>query len=414
VTELEQACRSFASPFEAFRDDFLDTVAVAHARQVVERYLDRFGRFLHRHGAGLVEALHQWLGAQADFQDVWDLSFGRLRATLDARAPRGVIRSAAAAALRLAERGTTGDWEVRLPIPARLRIGRFVLPPSNRVRVAAERLALRIRLGHGDGAKNLTLPLPIHAGTCLEGVESLATAGAEGARLVILREQALETGELPGIRGRVASSDSVVGPLDATLRLIGRHAPRYLEWIERVTRHVLPLRDVGPNLTSSSAAWRPGVLYLTNRADPAALAEMLVHEGTHQYMYVLRLLGPFDDGSDRRRYHSPVTGRMRSLERMVLAYHAIANIVLFYRSCPAASPLRPGESERSFVRSLAAYERALVTNPALTPIGRALSEPLYERLHASDAVTASRRPGTARRGAPGSCRSTTSRLPTAR
>jgi HEXXH motif-containing protein len=99
-------------------------------------------------------------------------------------------------------------------------------------------------------------------------------------------------------------------------------------------------------------------------------------------MYVLNRLGPLDDGSDPNLYYSPVSRRMRPLGVIVLAYHAVANITLFCRSCPSGSRLRPRETEDSFVEALAAYEEILVRSRAVNAVGQALWQPLYERLHA--------------------------------
>jgi len=197
---------------------------------------------------------------------------------------------------------------------------------------------------------------------------------------------------------------------------VGKHSPQYLRWIQRLVRQILPLHD-GPGMTTSSTAeWRPGVLYLANRLDPSALAEMLLHEGSHQYMYVLRRLGSLDDGSDPSLYYSPLSRQMRPLATIVLAYHAVGNILLFCRDCPSSSRLRPRRVEKDYSEALAAYEGVLRGSRALTRLGAALWEPISERLRdvTAASVNAARRSRRARKGAPESCRSTTSRRTTRR
>ena len=170
-----------------------------------------------------------------------------------------------------------------------------------------------------------------------------------------------------------------------------------------MVRQVLPLRDGAGLTTSSTAYWRPGVLYCANRPDPAALAEMLLHEGTHQYMYVLRRLGSLDDGSDTALYHSPLSGQSRPIGTIVLAYHAAANITLFCRACPPESRLQPRRIESEYSEAISAYERILRRSRFVTPLGAALWEPLFERLRdeARPRVNAGRRPGKAPRYALG-------------
>jgi HEXXH motif-containing protein len=78
--------------------------------------------------------------------------------------------------------------------------------------------------------------------------------------------------------------------------------------------------------------------------------------------------------------------RDRPLDRILVAYHAFANMLLFYRTV-----LRSGladdpycvEMETRLSRELEHLERPLRGNPALTPTGVDLSEPLMEQLRAS-------------------------------
>lgn len=418
MSELEAAYRGFSSPLEPFNTAFLNAVTVGHARQVTRRFLDRFAPRIEKRSDGLVAALKEWTSGDSTFEDVWDPAFGRLRAALESSGPSRVTDRAVSAVLRLHERGRTGEWEARLDCAGPIRIGRFVLPAADRLRVRADGRRLQMVLGRGARSRSLTLPQSTETAEGIRGVEVLATTKAADSRIIVLRRRALDASEFSEDLPRVdRSPDSIVGPLDAALRLIARHSPAYLAWIRRVVRQVLPQADDPAMITSSSAAWRPGVLYSANRPDPAALVEMLIHEATHQYMYILRQLGPLDDGSDDALYHSPVRGTMRPLGAMVVAYHAVANVTLFCRACPPGSRLRPRETERSFAAALPAYEEVLRASRALTPIGRALWRPLETRLHsggAADRVSAAPGRGRARKAGSGNCRSRTSRRRTGR
>jgi HEXXH motif-containing protein len=412
VTDFAQACRGFASPHETFSEPFLQAATVVHAREVMGRFLDRFEAPLRRGSDGLVPTLERWLSAPATFDDVWDAAFGRLRLCLDGAPPAKALDAAADAALRIAERGGTSEWEARLREPKRRLLGRILLPPADRLAVAAGARRIALRISRGRRTRSLTLPQPIQldaAASC----DTLAATDVEGVQLQILRRDAWEDpleDVTPDDR-----PDSILPPLEQTLRLIFRHSPLYFDWIRRVVRRILPLQNDPKIMTSSTAAWRPGVLYSANRADPAVLAEMLLHEGSHQYMYVVRRLGPLDDGSDPKLYQSPMSGKLRPLGVVVLAYHALANIALFCRSCPARSPLRPRQMAGAVAETLAAYEDILVRSRAVTSIGRALWQPLHDRLRAGVggpiSAVPSRRTGP--KDASESCRSTSARRPRA-
>ncbi|HEX5707813.1 MAG TPA: HEXXH motif-containing putative peptide modification protein, partial [Pyrinomonadaceae bacterium] len=111
---------------------------------------------------------------------------------------------------------------------------------------------------------------------------------------------------------------------------------------------------------------------------------MLVHESSHLYLHLLCRLGPINDGTDKTLYYSPAVRRPRPLERILVAYHAFANMSLLYRLCMEVGIDDEGYcalNQEKTLPQLEQLEAPLLDNPALTPIGRALFEPLYRRLH---------------------------------
>src|SRR6185312_15271355 len=97
---------------------------------------------------------------------------------------------------------------------------------------------------------------------------------------------------------------------------------------------VVPIAG-GPTdgLCSGSSASEPGRCHMSVRAGQVKLAEMLVHEATHQYYYLVTRLGPVDDGTDSTLYYSPVKNCYRPLAYILIAYHAFANVLLFSQRC---------------------------------------------------------------------------------
>jgi HEXXH motif-containing protein len=416
VNDVVLAGRGFACPYEPFDEEFLAAITVVHTRELMRRFLGRFGEPLRARSDGLVPTLERWLSEDATFDDVWDTAFGRLRFCLHFPTQVDVVRAAATAALRIAERSGRADWEARFERPARILIGRNLLPAADRIGVTAGGGCIEMRVSRGGRTETVTLPRPMPSDASAATCDVLASTDVEGARFLILTKEAWEAGEFGEDAIADPDPDSILPHLETMLRLVARESPLYFDWIRRVVRRILPLPDDPRVMTSSTDPWRPGVLYSANRPNPAALAEMWIHEGSHQYMYVLTRLGPLEDGSDPNLYYSPVSRRMRPLGVIVLAYHAVANITLFCRSCPPGSRLRPRETEKTFVEALAAFEKILLRSQAVTAAGRALWEPLYERLHArgDGPISAARSPGKARKGAFGSYRNTTARRPTAR
>ncbi len=130
----------------------------------------------------------------------------------------------------------------------------------------------------------------------------------------------------------------------------------------------------------------PGIVLVSWSADPVEVAEMLVHESSHQYFHLLSRLGKVDDGSDEGEYFSPAVQRSRPLSRILIGYHAFANVLLFYRAL-----LRNGftddphcrATETRLCHDVELLELPLRDNPALTQIGRDLTQPLMEQVRES-------------------------------
>jgi HEXXH motif-containing protein len=127
----------------------------------------------------------------------------------------------------------------------------------------------------------------------------------------------------------------------------------------------------------------PGVITASTSFDPLSLAEILVHEASHQYFYLLEQLGPVEDGTDTNLYFSPVRNTERPLRAILLAYHAFANMLLFYRaagSSGAADARVCSSREKGIEKQVEGLRQTLRATPALTGYGRAIWEPLEARL----------------------------------
>jgi HEXXH motif-containing protein len=136
---------------------------------------------------------------------------------------------------------------------------------------------------------------------------------------------------------------------------------------------------------SSSTYFAPGVIGIGNHDHPLSLCDSLVHEASHQHFYIARRLGPVDDGTDTTEYINPIIGVPRPISKILLAYHAFANIALFCQEVHAreASEYLAARLER-IVQWLDVLDTALHTTRALTPIGEALWQPLHERIFRLD------------------------------
>jgi HEXXH motif-containing protein len=136
-------------------------------------------------------------------------------------------------------------------------------------------------------------------------------------------------------------------------------------------------------LQSCSSSHLPGTVEISFPSKLISIAEMFVHEASHQYFHIIRRLESVHDGSDSRLFHSPVKGRERPIDAILLAFHAFGNVVLFYRLCSEAGLDDGGYCAANTVRHLAELEimhSHLESSRALTEVGTLLWKPLAVKL----------------------------------
>lgn len=329
---------------------------------------------------GLVELLERW--ASAD-RDTYHAALGALESALDAACGLAdpVVAAARAAALACAH-GEVGTWSARFAAPTRLRWSTALTAASRTVEVEAYGDGVDIAVGAGQ---RTTLALVDGAVARGPGAEHLDACRMRDQALVLLAPWAHDT--LPfGLRvdGSVLPGPVLRDQLARALELLGSAAPHYLEWIDPVLQELIPVEG-GGMMRSGTYDAAPGLVHASFPCGPAALAEMLVHEASHQYYHLAERAGPVHDGSDGGLYWSPARRTERPLDRILLAYHAFANIMLFYEDCLIAGRDDRGycaHNKRQWWSELETLQRPLESARSLTPIGEALWRPLAERLAA--------------------------------
>jgi HEXXH motif-containing protein len=298
-------------------------------------------------------------------------------------APCDAVHIGAAAGLQLICGGMRGGFAATLDETAALRIDRWLMPAADALE--AEGDLHRVRLIFGSRAARRIVVRQRHAERWRgQGAEALPTVRLEHSRCVILPPEAwqpLDGGE-QFTPAALAPSESYVA-LRRAVALLQSNSPRYLGWVDRVLRGVMTCKGSENQLRSGSDFNLPGIVQVSFPASAAAHAEMLVHECSHLNYQILARLGEVDDGSDNALYFSPVKQMGRRIDRILLAYHAFANVMLFYRDCLAANIRDEGyceRNEKATMPQLKMLDEALQATRALTPLGRALYEPLAAAL----------------------------------
>jgi hypothetical protein len=386
----ELVYEGFACPQMGLNRALLETVVVDHGMQTLEAFLERHAARLDRRGSGLVPVLKAWLQRGAPYNAVWNFAFGDMHAALISEQPDEVDRCAAALAVRSHAFGLEGDWQFQLDIPASFIFDHWVLPVGDAVRVSANCNSVLVDVHTVDGWRQTAFHRGEDGWDSSEAT-SLPLFAYPGLGCTIVPIECLPA---PSPAQRLVKDLYDVGtPNDTNLllrtckeaaSLIAEFAGIYLAWVSEAIKDLIPLPPRPNVLHSASGNLAPGLVSVTNQPLRCALAEQLVHEATHQHFYILRRLGPLEDGTDETLYFSPFRNTGRPIFYILFAYHAFSNVLLFYRLARANG--LPGDepgasSEQKLEEDLQTVEKALGTTKALTALGHALWEPLHDLLN---------------------------------
>lgn len=316
---LEKECTGFSCPLESFNEPLAQTIAGEYARSVLTVFVDRFAPVLSKNG--LDDLFSRLLHADLPLDLAWSSELGNLYKATRSGDEVQALKYAAAFALMANANG--------------------VCLPS-----------------FGSGRRRLVL-LPQSA-----ALENGVFSSADDAAL------ALET-----------FSPALIEVLTQTLDLLEEHLPHYFDWVTRIIRRVVVLH-AGPNvLHSGSPEHQYGTIFISDNTRVLSVAEMLIHESSHQYLELLNKLGPTVDPNHTQLYYSPAKQCDRPLHRILLAYHAFANVMLFYRGVAECglTDARSAKFQSLLNDELRQLEQPLRENDAILPLGRALVEPLIAR-----------------------------------
>jgi HEXXH motif-containing protein len=376
----------FACPQEPGDPCVLDAVAVPHARTVASRLAGSIPD-----DGGLAPFIDAW-AAQSDaackFDDVWDIAFGRAHSALTAT-QGDKVSAAVRVGVRLIEMGMPGSWQAVGVGVGRLRLGKMLLPEAE-----------AIEASRSGTCADLTLKLPggNHVRATQKGRDDWQVDGAEPianfdagrvVRLLPRRAVSQDAEGFDGVSPIEAVDTAMESVFAAGARILAAHAPDTLDWVSRVLRDVVVcVPEAAFRAVSGSGEQAPGIIHVSYPLGRMDIAEILIHECAHQYFYLLERLGPLDDGSDSRLYWSPPIRRERPLSRILMAYHALANVRLFYEGFRVMGYESEAQDGPAYVaRNLSGLDAAIAeldvplrASAAFTCLGRALHEPLQKRI----------------------------------
>ena len=316
---LEKGYTGFSCPLEPFDESLAQTIAGEYARSVLSVFVERFAPLLSKNGLDVL--FSSLVNEDLPLELAWSSELGNLYKATKLGDEDHALKSAAAFALMSSAKGFVGEC-------------------------------------FGSGKRQLVL-LPRSA-----GLDGGAFYNADDAAA------ALET-----------FPPALIETLTRALDLLEEHLPHYFDWVVRIIRRVAVLHFERNVLYSGSHEHQYGTIFISDNSRVLSVAEMLIHEASHQYFELLNKLGPTVHPGHTQLYYSPVKQCDRPLHKIMLAYHAFANVMLFYRGINehGLADSHSAKFENVLNDELRQLEQPLLDNDAILPIGRALVDPLIER-----------------------------------
>ena len=153
-------------------------------------------------------------------------------------------------------------------------------------------------------------------------------------------------------------------------------------WLTSVTKVAIPLRwdgKPGPMFRSGSMVDIPGMVALDVFGGEVQILEALVHESAHHHLYIAETDAPLIAAGCQQRFHSPLRPEPRPLRGIMLAYHALAYICLFYEEATRSGLATPKGALSQLQSQLEDAESTLLANRhLLTPAGAEFLERTLE------------------------------------
>lgn len=378
--------RQFSLPVEPVQEAVFDTIAAAQGVSLVSWLIDFHHYAISRMSNGLIEYLRNWTKRSVSFDTVWDIAFGRAHLALK-EGRLNVADVATRVGIRVAEGCHVGRWTAAVD-PTPITAGRLLIQDVIHVDVdVRDGGSAVITLRCSDG-RSVLLKRASDGSWTGDETYHLRSVGYERGFLLLPRNALPNDTGSQAALGECRAVESVDQRMQAVfadgLAMLGERVPEYVPWVTRVVHGVVVCSIEEPfHLVSGSWEDIPGLIHISSPHIAIDIAEILVHEAAHQYFYMLQRVGPLDDGSDTTLYWSPPIRMKRPLSRILMAFHALVNVLQVYaavRAAGCADAPYIAANEPALREAIEALNRPLLRNPALTDLGRSLYEPLAELL----------------------------------
>ena len=383
---LAQGYTGFSCPLEQFDDSLAQMIAGEYARSILGVFVERFAQVFSK--SGLDDLFSSLLNADLPLDLAWSSELGNLYQATRLGDDDHALKAAAAFALMAGAKGFGGEWQLELSKPTKFFWDDWVLPGCDKLTVINSDANASIKLSLDSDQTQVSFVRTLDGWKCQTPARAvrLPSFGSGRRQLVLLpRSAAIDSGLFRDTDFAAAAletfSPALIENLTHALDLLEERLPHYFHWVVRIIRRVAVVHFERNVLHSGNHEHQYGTIHISDNSRVLSIAEMLIHEASHQYFELLNKLGPTVDPNHTELYYSPVKQCDRPLHKIMLAYHAFANVMLFYRGVAECGLADSSSAKFQNVLNdeLRQLEQPLLKRDPILPIGRALVEPLIER-----------------------------------
>lgn len=339
----------------------------------------------------LTAALRQWCASDKTLAEVWQPGLAKLGRFMLEQELDGAGERLGRVCLELAPR--LPDFAVRFRCASGmpLYVGGHVFAPGGEVEASSRDGFLELRIDRDpvrarlqpDGMSLVKAGSARPAPITLARVEHIHIIESEAGAAAVLQQAkqwfpvAWDSIRSPGHHGVIADA----------VTLLDDVAPNYAKWIRHALNFIILLPHIENRSCSGSWADASGMIYMTKPVSALEAAEILVHESSHQYFHMLERTSDVCKPGQREMFYSPPVKRDRPLDRILIAYHAFANVLIMYMAA-----FEQGHGDQytvnrfhAFCEDVATLEGYLDRSTGLSDLGLTLFLPLRAALAAARA-----------------------------
>ena len=254
---------------------------------------------------------------------VWNPLIGRAN-TLARRGEHSLPLAMAQYLLSLVPAAIDGRFEFQLAYPDQLAVGHRWFQCAGRTVIEVQAGKVRIE----SGADHWEFPNRDPSSSDAENIRLCSVSSLHLVWGYGIDPAIVELGDQP-LSGELV--DAACSTVSSALKQVFAVGADSQSWVERSIRVASIMASASGNrLSSRSSALRPGNIEIAAPGNRLHLAELFIHEAAHQHFNLGALLGKYvrPEASELLVY-SALKGSQRSLERVAMAFHAIANIYVF-------------------------------------------------------------------------------------